>query len=406
MADQAYSSGPQTSKAPNLLQVGAEWVNTSAGGLNRYVEGLALGLSTHSVDQRWMIMGDDQIESSSFQVDVVAKPDASLFARWWAMRQAFTRQVEASCPDVITTHFALYALPIKKYLGQYPHVVHFHGPWSAESQAEGGRSLTVRAKYMLERAVYQTGDRYITLSEAFADVLCDRYGVDREKVRVIPGGVDVDRFHTGVSRADARTNLGWSSDRPTILCVRRLVHRMGLEQLIEAIASIKSKHPDVLLKIAGKGPLTPTLKQLIEKLDLSDQVELLGFVPDDDLPYIYSAADFTIVPSQSLEGFGLIIAESLAAGTPVLVTPVGGMPEAVRGLDSGLILRGYDVNHIADGLVAALNGMSMTGNALPTASQCQSYAREHYDWRVIAGRVLEVYREAAALSPHAVLHAS
>ena len=59
---------------------------------------------------------------------------------------------------------------------------------------------------------------------------------------------------------------------------------------------------------------------------------LLGFVPDEQLPLAYRAADFSIVPSVALEGFGLIVAESLAAGTPVLVTAVGGLPETLEGL--------------------------------------------------------------------------
>ena len=64
-------------------------------------------------------------------------------------------------------------------------------------------------------------------------------------------------------------------------------------------------------------------------------MRLLGFVAEEDLPWLYRACDISIVPSVALEGFGLPTIESLAAGTPVLVTPIGGLPETVSELDPG-----------------------------------------------------------------------
>ena len=292
--------------------------------------------------------------------------------------------------DLAASHFALYAYPLRGRLTKMPHVVHFHGPWADESLAEKNLGVNVRLKRHVERAVYSTGDRFITLSQAFADVLSQRYHVDPERVRVIPGGVDVDHFETGLTRQDARRKLGWDLDRPTVLCVRRLVHRMGLEQLIEALVEVRRRHADVKLMIAGKGPLAPMLAETAKQRGLTDAVQLLGFVPDEDLPTAYSAADFSIVPSQSLEGFGLIIPESLAAGTPAIVTPIGGMPEIVRDLDRDLILSGPTVVELQDGLLRALNGLER----LPTAHDCQAYARQRFGWSAIAPRILGVYAEA------------
>jgi glycosyltransferase involved in cell wall biosynthesis len=221
-------------------------------------------------------------------------------------------------------------------------------------------------------------------------VLTQRYSVDPQRVRVIPGGVDIDRFETAMTRQEARQKLGWDLDRPTVLCVRRLVHRMGLEQLIEAMIEVRRGRPDVKLVIAGKGPLAPTLTDIVQQRGLSESVQLLGFVPDDDLPTAYRAADLSIVPSQSLEGFGLIIPESLAAGTPAMVTPIGGMPEIVRDLDPNLILSGPSVGELQEGLLQAFDGLER----LPTAADCKAHASQRFGWSAIGKRILSVYAEA------------
>jgi glycosyltransferase involved in cell wall biosynthesis len=102
--------------------------------------------------------------------------------------------------------------------------------------------------------------------------------------------------------------------------------------------TVRRIHPEVLLLIAGKGPLHDALSARIEDLGLQRHVRLLGYVPDADLALAYRAADLSVVPTVALEGFGLITVESLAAGTPVLVTPVGGLPETVQALAPNLIL--------------------------------------------------------------------
>ena len=129
------------------------------------------------------------------------------------------------------------------------------------------------------------------------------------------------------------------------------------------------------------------MRQQIAALGLQDHVRLLGFVPDGDLPAAYRAASLTVVPTHALEGFGLIVAESLAAGTACLVTPVGGLPAAVEALSPELVLRGADAASIADGVIGALSGTRL----MPDAEACREFARQHYDWPVIAARVRAVY---------------
>jgi glycosyltransferase involved in cell wall biosynthesis len=214
--------------------------------------------------------------------------------------------------------------------------------------------------------------------------------VSEDRIRVVPGCVDVDRFDTGISRREARERLGLPQDRPLLFCLRRLVWRMGLENLIDAMFLVKRELPDVLLTIAGRGPLEATLRAHVEARGLENHVQLAGFVPDDMLPLWYAAADLSVVPTVALEGFGLTTIESLASGTPVLVTPVGGLPEAVAPLSPDLVLPAGGFHAIGAGIVAALRDPGR----LPDTDACRAYARANFDRPVVAGKVAQVYREA------------
>ena len=238
--------------------------------------------------------------------------------------------------------------------------MHFHGPWADESAAEGEGSRAVYFKQAIERVTYATARRFVVLSKAFRDVLVTRYQIREDRIDVVPGGVQADIFNTGLSRAEARERLGWPKDRIILLTVRRLARRMGLENFIEAVGQLREKEQGILAVLAGTGPLAGELAALVERKNLQEHVKLAGFVPDADLPVAYRAADVSVVPSISLEGFGLIVLESLAAGTPVIVTPIGGLPEVVSGLSKDLILEGSSPAQIADGLAARLSALGET----------------------------------------------
>lgn len=316
-----------------------------------------------------------------------APASASLSRRVHGLRASVRTALREEPPDLVASHFALYTAPALDLVGGRPLVVHFHGPWAAESAAEGASRTAIAAKRAVERAVYRRGGTFIVLSEAFRDVLVRDYEGDSQRIRIVPGGVDGDLFEVAASQEEARNRLGWPVDRPVVLTVRRLVRRMGLEGLVEAMQAVRQRVPDALLLIAGRGPLGAELAARIDALGLRDHVRLLGFVPDGDLPLAYRAADVTVVPTVALEGFGLVAAESLAAGTPVLVTPVGGLPEVVRDLHPGLVLPLASPEALAEGLVDALRG-----GGLPSREACREFARARYAWPTVAREVSAVYR--------------
>jgi glycosyltransferase involved in cell wall biosynthesis len=372
------------------LQIGTSWFLEDAGGLARVYYGCANYLPQVGVDVQGLVTGSRFVkESSGGRVTTFASTDSSTWQRSLGIRKAVKQALADGDYDLAASHFSLYTFPILDCLGKLPLVVHFHGPWALESKAEGAGKLSVWGKWAIEKLVYHRANGFIVLSDSFRQILHKTYNVPLEKIFIVGGGIDTAEFDLDLSIAQAREKLGWQQDRRIILCVRRLVQRMGLENLIAAIAQVRKKHPDVLLLIAGKGAIANNLRSQIQEMQLEAHVQLLGFVPDADLAIAYRAAELSIVPTVSLEGFGLIVIESLAAGTPVLGSPIGGIPEILRPFNPDLVLEGSSTEQLAQGIIEALSG----DRQLPNALACQSYVKANYDWQAIAKQMKLVYEE-------------
>jgi glycosyltransferase involved in cell wall biosynthesis len=356
------------------------------GGADRYFYSLLPELPDAGIDPHGLVVGDAAYTASIPFVEAFAQDGDSLVRRWQKMRAVAGPLIDRS--DLVVTHFAPYQLSLLDRLRRKPLVVHFHGPWALEGAAEGARALTTIVKSQIERLVYARGARFIMLSRAFADLAIREYGVPAERVRIVPGGVDVERFALAMTRRAAREHLGWPLDRPLVVTVRRLVRAKGVDHLIEAASALRERIANICITIVGTGPLAGELQQAIVDRGLQDTVRLMGHVSESDLPYVYRAADLFVVPTVTLEGFGLVVVEALAAGTPTLVTPIGGLPEVVHALDPGLVLSGYLPDALARGIGDALADPTR----LPSEAQCAAYA-SGFRWSEVARRVADVYRE-------------
>jgi glycogen synthase len=369
-----------------ILTIGMGWFGEEPGGLNRMYAGLLSGLKGTGAVVRGLLAGSACADAPE-NIVFFARRSASALCRLRACRAAVAHALQTSGAEVIAAHFAPYALPLLDLLGERPFVFHFHGPWAGESRAEGDGSLSVAMKRAIERRVYRRADRFVVLSRAFASVLHYQYGVPVERIFIVPGGVDADRYTVSATRRTARERLGLAQDRPLIVSVRRLIRRVGLEGLIDAMREVRRSAPEALLLIAGRGSLAAELQGRIAALGLADHVRLLGFVAEEELPWLYRAADLSVMPSVTLEGFGLPTIESLAAGTPVIVTPVGGLPETLLELDPVLVTANCGAPAIADTLSFALRHLE----GLPATDMCTRFVRENFHWPVIARKVLSVY---------------
>jgi glycosyltransferase involved in cell wall biosynthesis len=373
----------------SILALGIGWFPDTPGGLERYVYELTHQLAAHQDQIELCGVGLPENEvHSSIKLTNLASPNSAIWQRLWSIRSNF-QKTRISKPDAINLHFALYSLPILDLLPKgVPITFNFHGPWAAESQQEmvKNKLSNFLKRQLIEQTTYNHCDRFIVLSKAFADILHQKYQVPWYKIHIIPGGVNIDKFHVNLSPQAARQQLNWPEHRPILFTSRRLVHRVGLDILLQALAIIKPKVPDVWLAIAGRGYLQPVLEQQAKDLGLEDNVKFLGFLPDKQLPIAYQAANLTVMPSQSFEGFGLAITESLACGTPVLCTPIGGMPEILQPFSPELITASAETTAIAEKLEQVL----LSQISIPSREDCQQYAATNFDWQKIAQQVRQV----------------
>jgi glycosyltransferase involved in cell wall biosynthesis len=282
----------------------------------------------------------------------------------------------------------------------------FHSPAPLEYRLRHGMTSRHRAGILgrvaeaalwsVECAAVRRAAAMHTLSQFSADLLRRLYRVRCERVTVIPGGADLERFRPVADRAALRGGLELPDGRPVLLTIRNLEPRMGLDSLIRAMARVRDRIPDALLLIGGAGVLREPLEALTASLHLGENVRFLGFVPEADLPRHYAAADAFVLPTRALEGFGLITVEALACGTPVLGTPVGATPEILTPLAPSLLFRSSDVEHMAETLADFLVRARSDPPGYETLrGACRRHAEARYDWDSSVGRLETLLCKAA-----------
>ncbi|HEX8681077.1 MAG TPA: glycosyltransferase family 4 protein [Ardenticatenaceae bacterium] len=308
-------------------------------------------------------------------------------------RRVFQQLAREGPFDAISAHYVLPTLGVlaTRERGATPIIFTFHGPWAGEFAVElewGSQQGSAPARVLrmaktgaivsvarvLEWFALWRSARVHALSSYMANLAANQYHVPLARRVIIPGGVDTEKFSPPPDKAAARATLGLPPERPVLLTVRRLYARMGLTNLVQAMRQVVQERPDALLLIGGKGPLQPHLETLIEQSGLEENVRLLGFVPEEDLPLYYQAADLFVLPSVELEGFGLVTLEALASGTPVLGTAVGGTVEILQRLDPTLLVPSANPSEIAEGILRFL------ANPAPSPEACRRYVLGHYSW--------------------------
>ncbi|MDF1535034.1 MAG: glycosyltransferase family 4 protein [bacterium] len=184
----------------------------------------------------------------------------------------------------------------------------------------------------------------------YTKTLVERLG-EFPNLWILPPGIPVENFQ-GPDQTFHREKLGWQ-DRKVILMLSRLVKRKGHLTVIKAVSKIRSKHPEVLLAIAGSGGYRADIEQLISEYGLNESVSLLGFVPEKDKPELYAACDVYCMPSEiderafDVEGFGITFIEAGAMGTIVIGSDTGGIPDAIEQGKTGFLIQPGDDEQLA-----------------------------------------------------------
>jgi glycosyltransferase involved in cell wall biosynthesis len=230
-------------------------------------------------------------------------------------------------------------------------------------------------RYVLRRAA-----RVVAVSKALKEAMVT-LGIPEEKISCIPNGVDPEHFYP-VPKEQARRELGLPN-RKTVLSVGNLTDNKGFDLVIKSFRVLLDRFhgKDIQLAIVGDGPCRSQLEKMILSLRLDGRVRMVGAISHDKLRLWYSGADVFCLAS-SREGWPNVLLESLACGTPVVATAVGGIPEIISSDNVGFLSE-REESKIAETIRVALKKSWRSDEIV-------AYARR-FTWEQTALAVLDVF---------------
>jgi D-inositol-3-phosphate glycosyltransferase len=238
-------------------------------------------------------------------------------------------------------------------------------------------------------------DRVVALTATDRQQTIRHYGAPTP-ISVIPGGVDLEHFAPRPG-AEARAALGLGTTERVLLFVGRIQRLKGLEVLLRAFGQLNDLNARLLIVGGQRGTSHEAreisrLHHLATRLGIAERTTFVGAVAHERLPLYYSAADATVMPS-SYESFGLVAVESLACGTPVVATRVGGLTSIVHDGETGFLIPWRDADLFAERLRRLLEDEPLRKRL---ASQTRASVLG-YGWDRIADEHLVLYEDVRAV---------
>lgn len=387
-----------------------------AGGMNVYVRELAchLGELDLPVDIFTRRTSPDTPERTALSPNVnviaipagptrpLAKNDLFPYLPEFAAEMALFSLREGVRYDVVHAHYWLsgWAAHLVQRYWDAPFVQMFHTTAHMKNAVAAVADQETPLRLQIERRLLGLADSLIAANPDERADLVWRQGTPNEKVCTIPPGVDLDLFRPH-DRDESRFKLDLPPNQPIVLFVGRVDPIKGIDTLLTAAERLRDNaeltSPPMILFVGGDldaagqptGPLAAVAAEARSR-DVADRFHFVGSQPQDQLPLFYSAADLVVVPSR-YESFGLVAIESMACGTPVVASRVGGLTYTIEEGASGLLVPPSDPEALADALSLLLLD---TGCRRALASGALN-AAERFAWPTVAASVQHVYQRLA-----------
>ncbi|MGH9388018.1 MAG: glycosyltransferase family 4 protein [Vicinamibacteria bacterium] len=383
-----------------------------AGGMQRYLGSVARELAArgHRVTVLTASFSREGREITADGVRYVGVPETrpeSYRGGFFEKAAAAFERLHAANPFHLVWSQSIAALGILGIVRrrfEVPIVATLHGVWLSETEFEPTvrramgrgerlRSLTRFPKILaLSALIARFGaraDRTIVPSEwsrrellrvaPRLAPLTSRRAIE-EKIRVIHHSISPEVFRP-LDRNESKTR--WGGRGPMLLCLGRLEFQKGVQVAIEAVARVRGPAPTLL--VAGTGSYGASLQRLAARL-APGRVRFLGHVPDDEIASLYSAADLFVYPELAQPAFGLVAAEAMCCGTPVVGSDIGAIPEVVG--EPGFLFPPGSADALRDRIESFLRSPA------PDRSALAGRARKRFDPDRTVGETLAVFREA------------
>jgi glycosyltransferase involved in cell wall biosynthesis len=322
--------------------------------------------------------GDEFLEAAgSADVEVEVVEEMSAFDR--QSIAALRAIVERRHPDILQTH------AVKSHFLLRASGLARQRPWVAFHHGYTFQDAKMRAYNLLDRWSLRAAVRIVTVSRAFAQQLAER-GVAPDRITVVQNAIEPDWLERGgVSREQARRDLGVASDQPLVIAVGRLSREKAFDVLLQGFGIFK-RQQEARLVIVGEGPERGNLERQAMALGVSQKVRIAGQVREVR-PY-YAAADVVVISSVT-EGSPNVLLEAMAARVPVVATAVGGIPEIVTNEESALLVPAGDPPALVGALLRVLSGPD---DANTRAARAHKLIVERHSPEARARRLAELYR--------------
>ena len=241
----------------------------------------------------------------------------------------------------------------------------------------------------VERWITNRSDRVIACSYYMREQIADIFGVDEQRVAVIPNGIDPGDLQPQDAEALRGLRAEFAApEEKLVLLIGRLVYEKGFQLALEAMPGLIESVPGTRFLVAGSGTHEQELRRQAADLGLDDHGTFLGWIGDDVLHSLYRIADACVVPS-IYEPFGLVALEAMASGCPCIVADTGGLREVVPHNEAGLRFRARDHEALGEMVERVLTDNELRDRLVAEGS-------EHilrFDWADVAERTAEVYGE-------------
>ena len=278
---------------------------------------------------------------------------------------------------IVHGSYNLHSYLFAPLLQHSPTILQSHGGYPAQVMLRQSRHRFSRFLYLflipLEKQMLALYPHYYAISSEEYDYV--RISFPSTKVSFSPTGLNFNLFSPNPQGIQKRED-----SRKMVLFVGRLSAEKGLPLLVEAFAQVSADFPNAFLVLIGMGPMQTQLERQIEQLKLQDKVEFIGHVSPETLPTWYRQATVTVMPSD-LEWFGMVAAESMACGTPVIATNAGGARDIIREFECGYLVP----PHHLEALTKALRDVLSSSN-LPSPNI--SKGRNQFDWSVKVAKIM------------------
>jgi glycosyltransferase involved in cell wall biosynthesis len=322
----------------------------------------------------------------------------------WFFNRSLNKKATELKADIYEAHAVSgYGFPkeLEKQKIKKPFIHTIHGVLADEyeqakkedTQSARGRlaNYFMNSLAKLEEEMAHNATLIVTISNYSLEKIQKHYQIDKSKVRIVPNGVDTEKFKPASNSKESRREFGLS-DEPCVLFVGSLIPRKGVPFLVEAAKKIVKEKANTKFLIVGDGPLKNQLTASLEKANLLRNFMFMGNLKDDKLPAVYNCADVFVLPSIQ-EGQGIVLLEAQSAGKPVVAFDVGGINEAVRNGETGLLVKRGSTVELADALLKLLSDRSLKEKM---GSNGRRFVSESFTWDICAQKLLKVYYEALA----------